>query len=115
MGHLSRSCALSCDNLISADVVTAAGEIIRCDEANHPELFWAIRGGGGNFGVVSSFEFKAFPIESVFGGPTFFHLGPEVMHNYEALISEAPEQFNALFAFALAHLGIIQQPSAVAQ
>jgi len=74
MGHLSRSCALSCDNLISADVVIASGEIISCDDKNHPDLFWAIRGGGGNFGVVTSFRFKAFPVESMFGGPTFFHL-----------------------------------------
>ena len=102
MGHLSRSCALSCDNLISAEVVIATGEIISCDEKNHTDLFWAIRGGGGNFGVVTSFKFKAFPVESVFGGPTFFHLDAEVMRNYEALISEAPEQFNALFAIALA-------------
>jgi FAD/FMN-containing dehydrogenase len=105
MGHLSRSCALSCDNLIAADVVTAAGEIVSCDADNHPDLFWAIRGGGGNFGVVISFKFKAFPIATVFGGPTFFRIDGTVMRNYEALISEAPEQLNALFA-------IVQAPPA---
>lgn len=105
MGHLSRSCALSCDNLISADIVTAAGEIVSCDAASHPDLFWAIRGGGGNFGVVTSFKFKAFPVDTVFGGPTFFHVDAAVMRNYETLISEAPEQFNALFA-------IVQAPPA---
>ncbi len=102
MGHLSRSCALSCDNLISADVVTAAGEILRCDADSHPDLFWAIRGGGGNFGVVTSFKFKAFPVDTIFGGPTFFHIDAAVMRNYEALILSAPEQFNALFAIAQA-------------
>ena len=102
MGHLSRSCALSCDNLVSAEIVTAAGEILSCDDNNHPDLFWAIRGGGGNFGVVTSFKFNAFPIETVFGGPTFFRIDGDVMRNYEVLISEAPEQLNAVLGIVLA-------------
>jgi len=99
---LSRSCALSCDNLISAEVVTASGEIVCCDSENHTDLFWAIRGGGGNFGVVTSFEFIAYPVKTVLGGPTIFHPSAEVMRNYEALISDAPEEFNAIFAIAFA-------------
>ena len=102
MGHLSRSCALSCDNLIAAEVVTAAGEIVTCDSDNHPDLYWAIRGGGGNFGVVTSFKFKAHPIATVFGGPTFFRIDGAVMRNYEALITEAPDTLNAVFAITLA-------------
>jgi hypothetical protein len=102
MGHLSRSCALSCDNLISAEVVTAAGDIVNCDADNHPDLYWAIRGGGGNFGVVTSFKFRAFPVDTVFGGPTFFKINSEVLRNYESLISKAPEPLNAIFGFVLA-------------
>jgi len=102
MGHLSRSCGLSCDNLISADVVTAAGEIITCDKSRHPDLFWAIRGGGGNFGVVTSFKFQAHPVATVFGGPTFFRLNESVMRNYQALLAKIPRQLNALLAMVLA-------------
>jgi FAD/FMN-containing dehydrogenase len=102
MGHLSRSCALSCDNLLSADVVTASGDIVSCSEDQHADLFWAIRGGGGNFGAVVSFKFKAFPVDTVFGGPTFFEIDADVMRKYELLMKDAPEQLNALFAIALA-------------
>ena len=102
MGHLSRSCGLSCDNLISAELVTAAGEIVTCDADNHPDLFWAIRGGGGNFGVVTSFKFRAHPVPTVFSGPSFFRIDASVARNYEAWVSEAPDQLNALFAIALA-------------
>jgi hypothetical protein len=100
MGHLSRSCGLSIDNLMSAEVVTASGEIITCDADAHPDLFWAIRGGGGNFGVVTSFGFRAHAIPTVFGGPTFFEVDDQLMRNYQSLMNEAPEQLNALFAAA---------------
>jgi FAD/FMN-containing dehydrogenase len=100
MGHLSRSCGLSIDNLLSAEVVTADGNILTCDASRHPDLFWAIRGGGGNFGVVTSFEFKAHEIASVFAGPTLFEMNADVMRNYQALMNDAPEQLNAIFAIA---------------
>jgi hypothetical protein len=102
MGHLSRSCGLSCDNLVSAEVVTAAGDILTCDEDHHADLFWAIRGGGGNFGVVTSFKFKAFSIDTIYGGPTFFKIDGDLMRAYESLITKMPEQFNALFGIVLA-------------
>jgi len=102
MGHLSRGCGLSCDNLVSAEVVTANGKILNCDAQHHADLFWAIRGGGGNFGVVTSFKFKAFSVDTVYGGPTFFQIDGDVMRGYEMLITSMPEQFNALFAIALA-------------
>jgi len=100
MGHLSRSCGLSIDNLVAAEVVTAAGDIVVCHADSHPELFWAIRGGGGNFGVVTAFRFRAHTVPTVFGGPTFFEVDAKVMRNYQALMNEAPEQLNALFAAA---------------
>ena len=102
MGHLSRSCGLSCDNLLSAEVVTAGGETLSCSNDENPDLFWAIRGGGGNFGVVTSFKFKAYPIKTIYGGPTFFRPDGDVMRNYESLITRMPEAFNALFAIVLA-------------
>jgi FAD/FMN-containing dehydrogenase len=58
LGHLMRSYGLACDNLVSAEVVTADGSHLRADAEHHPDLFWALRGGGGNFGVVTAFEFK---------------------------------------------------------
>ncbi|MEM7226669.1 MAG: FAD-binding oxidoreductase [Pseudomonadota bacterium] len=102
MGHLSRRCGLSCDNLLSADVVTAAGDLVTCDAETHPELFWALRGGGGNFGVVTSFQYRTHPVAEVLGGPTFFHMDGDVMRSYQAFIEQAPEELNAVFAIVLA-------------
>jgi FAD/FMN-containing dehydrogenase len=102
MGHLSRSCGLSIDNLVSAEVVTAAGDIVTCHADAHPDLFWAIRGGGGNFGVVTSFKFRAHAVSTVFGGPTFFEVDDQVIRNYQTLMNEAPEHLNAVFALAQA-------------
>ena len=102
MGHLSRGCGLSIDNLVSVEMVTAAGDIVTSNAQAHPDLFWAIRGGGGNFGVVTSFRFRAHAVPTVFGGPTFFELDEQVMRNYQALMNEAPEQLNALFAMGRA-------------
>jgi FAD/FMN-containing dehydrogenase len=100
-GHLSRQFGLSCDNLISADVVTAAGELLVADRSHHPDLFWAIRGGGGNFGVVTSLEFRAHPVGAVFGGPIFWPMeaASELFRRYDDFIRRAPEQFSALMNY----------------
>jgi len=74
IGYLARGLGLSCDNLISADVVTADGRFLVSTENVNADLFWALRGGGGNFGVVTSFEFKLEPIKDIYGGPMFFEL-----------------------------------------
>jgi FAD/FMN-containing dehydrogenase len=102
IGYLSRQFGLSCDNLVSADVVTAEGAFLTCDEEHQSDLFWAIRGGGGNFGVVTSFEYKLHPVGEIFGGPTFYRAEAEVLENYLALIADAPEELGVVFAFALA-------------
>lgn len=74
IGYLTRSLGLSCDNLISADVVTAEGKLLVASEQEHDDLFWAIRGGGGNFGAVTSFEFRLSPVKDIYGGPILYEL-----------------------------------------
>jgi FAD/FMN-containing dehydrogenase len=104
IGYLSRSCGLSCDNLVSADVVTADGSFLVASEQEHPDLFWALRGGGGNFGVVTSFEFRLHPIKDIYGGPIFFELrdGGDVLRFYRDFIADAPEELGAFPAFQIA-------------
>jgi hypothetical protein len=99
MGYLSRAYGLSCDNLISADVVTANGDFVTCDAEREPDLFWAIRGGGGNFGVVTSFEYRLHPVSHVLGGPTFYRIDGDVLRNYQRLLAEGPSELTVIFAF----------------
>ena len=94
-GWLSRKHGLTVDNLISADVVTAAGEIVRASATEHPELFWAIRGGGGNFGVVTSFDFALHPVgPQVIAGLIVhpFSAAPAVLREYRELVAKAPDE-----------------------
>jgi FAD/FMN-containing dehydrogenase len=102
LGYLARRCGLSCDNLVSADVVTADGRFVTCSEASEAALFWALRGGGGNFGVVTAFEYCLHPVAEIIGGPTFFPLEAEVLHRYRELMAKAPEDLGALLALTLA-------------
>ena len=101
IGHLARQYGLTIDNLLSADVVLADGSIVTADAHRHPDLFWALRGGGGNFGLVTSFEFRAHPVRTVVAGPTFWPLdqSAEVMSAYRDFILAAPEYVNGFFAF----------------
>ena len=101
IGHLTRKCGLTIDNLLSADVVLANGEFVKANADENPDLFWAIRGGGGNFGVVTSFTFKLHPIDTIYGGPMLYELSEtaEVMKWYRDLIKAAPDDLNGFFAF----------------
>ena len=101
IGHLSRKYGLTIDNLLGADVVLADGSLVStsCDE--NPDLFWAIRGGGGNFGVVTSFLFRLHPVDTIIGGPTLWPIeqADEVMRWYRDFIVDAPEDLTGFFAF----------------
>jgi FAD/FMN-containing dehydrogenase len=102
LGYLARSCGLSCDNLVSADVVTADGRFVVCSEDLNTDLFWAIRGGGGNFGVVTSFEYRLHPVAEILGGPIFFPIDADVLRGYRELMASAPEALGALLGLTLA-------------
>jgi FAD binding domain/Berberine and berberine like len=101
LGHLTRACGLSIDNLLEVDVVLADGTFVTANAEQHPDLFWAVRGGGGNFGVVTSFLFRLHPISTVVGGPMLWPLerAKEVMQWYRDYISQAPDELNGWFAF----------------
>jgi FAD/FMN-containing dehydrogenase len=101
LGHLTRRFGLTVDSLISADVVLADGSRVRASAEEHPDLFWALRGGGGNFGVVTSFEFRTHPVgEAVMAGPTFWPVEqtPEVLAFYREFLPAAPRAVNGFFA-----------------
>jgi FAD/FMN-containing dehydrogenase len=101
IGYLSRGFGLSCDNLISADVVAGDGSFHLASEKDEADLFWAIRGGGGNFGVVTSLEFRVHPVKDIYGGPMFFELehAEEILKVYREFIVDAPEQLGVFPAF----------------
>jgi FAD/FMN-containing dehydrogenase len=101
IGHLTRQLGLSIDNLLEADVVLADGSFVVASETEHPDLFWALRGGGGNFGVVTSFLFKLHPISTLYAGPMLWPLerAAEVLRWYREFIVNAPETLNGFFAF----------------
>ena len=104
IGHLARGFGLSCDNLVSADVVTADGRFLVASDSENEDLFWAIRGGGGNFGVVTSFEYNLHPVKDIYGGVMFYELSEaaNVLRFYRAFIADAPEEFGAFPAFQIA-------------
>ena len=107
IGHLTRKYGLSCDNLMSADVVTADGRFLTASAEENADLFWGLRGGGGNFGVVTSFEFRAHPVSTVFAGPILWHVdkAPEVLKFYREFIRNAPEDLNVILAFMVVRPG----------
>jgi len=104
VGHLSRGCGLTIDNLVAARVVLADGSIVDTDAERESDLFWAIRGGGGNFGVVTSFEFKLHPVKDIYGGPMFYELkyARDVLSFYRDYIADAPREMGAFPAFQIA-------------
>jgi FAD/FMN-containing dehydrogenase len=103
VGHLSRKFGLTVDNLLEADIVLASGEVVTTNATSHPDLFWALRGGGGNFGVVTSFTFRLHEVKDVIAGPTFWPLDrtTEIMRWYQDFIQEAPEDLNGFLALTI--------------
>jgi FAD/FMN-containing dehydrogenase len=105
LGHLHRKFGLSSDNLISAEVVTVDGRVLRASAEENPELFWGIRGGGGNFGVVTEFEFQLHPLgTTVWGGLLFYaaEQGAELMRTYRQVAATMPDEITTLFAYMYA-------------
>ncbi|MEU5264372.1 FAD-binding oxidoreductase [Amycolatopsis sp. NPDC021455] len=102
IGYLARRFGLTVDNLLAADVVLADGSFVQASESSHPDLFWALRGGGGNFGVVTSFTFRCHDIGehgSVIAGPVLYDLAdtPDVLRWYRELLPSLPEELNGWF------------------
>jgi FAD/FMN-containing dehydrogenase len=93
-GYLTRKYGLTIDNLIEVDVVLADGSFVIASEERNADLFWAVRGGGGNFGVVTSFVFRAHPVDMVYAGPIFWDIahGREIMRWYRHFLPAAPEE-----------------------
>ena len=96
-GYLTRKYGLTIDNLIEADVVLADGTFVTASKDKHPDLFWALRGGGGNFGVVTSFLFQLHPVSTVFGGPIAWDQkhARTILQRYRDFIPKAPEELGA--------------------
>lgn len=100
VGHLSRKYGLTIDNLLEADMVLADGSFVTVNKDQYPDLFWAIRGGGGNFGIVTSFKFQAHPVKTVIGGPTLWPIEKteEIMEWYHDFLLNAPDELNGFIA-----------------
>ena len=105
VGWLMRKHGLTVDNLLAADVVTAGGELRRASSAEHPDLFWALRGGGGNFGVVTAFEFRIHPVgPTVLAGPILWDASDaaQVLRFYRDFIRDAPDELGTVVRFGTA-------------
>src|SRR6266496_1636515 len=103
IGHLSRPYGLTIDNLLAVDMVLADGSFVTASAEANQDLYWAVRGGGGNFGVVTSFLFRLHPVATVSAGPTFWPLdqAPQVIKAYREFIAEAPEDVSGFPAFMI--------------
>ena len=102
IGFLVRKHGLTIDDLLAADIVTADGELLHADAETHPDLFWAIRGGGGNFGVATRFQFRLHPVDTVVGGMLILPATPEVIAAFVAEAEAAPEELSTIANVMLA-------------
>ncbi|HEY4109345.1 FAD-dependent oxidoreductase [Puia sp.] len=101
LGHLTRHFGLTIDNLLEAEIILANGSYVKTNARDYPDLFWAIRGGGGNFGVVVAFRFRLQPVSTVIAGPMLWELteAANLMRWYSSYIRTAPDEVNGFFAF----------------
>ena len=104
IGYLTRGHGLSLDNLVSADVVTADGKFLVASEDENADLFWAIRGGGGNFGVCTSFEYRLHPVKDVYWGPMFYEIeeAANLLDFFRDYVKDAPREMGLFPAFQIA-------------
>jgi FAD/FMN-containing dehydrogenase len=105
VGWLMRKHGLTCDNLIAADVVTADGSLVHASADENPELFWGLRGGGGNFGIATSLEYQLHPVgPTVLAGPVFYpgHMARDILRFYREFVQEAPDELTTLVSLATA-------------
>jgi FAD/FMN-containing dehydrogenase len=102
LGWLMGAQGLAVDNLLSVELVTADGDVVTADANHEPDLFWALRGGGGNFGVATSLQFRTHPLETVFGGLLLYPIesAAEVADHYRTAIKGAADEFRADFGLA---------------
>jgi len=102
LGHMTRTFGLAIDNLLEAEVVLADGEVVRASASQNEDLFWALRGGGGNFGIVTEFTFRVHPVGTVIAGPTFWDVdqAEDVLRAYRDFMKTAPRELNGFFLFA---------------
>jgi len=107
LGWLNGRYGLACDNLVSAEVATADGQLLRASERENEDLFWAIRGGGGNFGVVTSFEYRLHPVDQVLAGGLSYPMStaPTVLRFYDEFVKAAPDELSTAASFALSPAG----------
>jgi FAD/FMN-containing dehydrogenase len=96
VGYLVRKYGLTIDDLLAADVVTADGQLLRADAETHPDLFWAIRGGGGNFGVATRFQFRLHAVDTIVGGMLMLPATPDVIASFVAEAEAAPEELSTI-------------------
>jgi FAD/FMN-containing dehydrogenase len=96
VGYLVRKYGLTIDNLLAAEIVTAGGQLVRTDAETHPDLFWAIRGGGGNFGVATRFQFRMHEVDTVVGGMLLLPATPQVIAGFIEAAQAAPEELSAI-------------------
>jgi FAD/FMN-containing dehydrogenase len=108
IGFMARKYGLAIDNLIAAQVVTAAGEVVRASADEHPDLFWAIRGGGGNFGIITEFTYRLAPVGQIYGGELLLPVTREVLRGYLDYAVTAPDELttiaNVLYAPPFPHV-----------
>ena len=96
VGYLVRKYGLTIDNLLAADIVTADDQLLRVDTKTHPDLFWAIRGGGGNFGVVTRFQFQLHEVDAIMGGMLILPATPDIIASFIAEAEAAPDELSTI-------------------
>ena len=108
LGWLMGKHGATCDNVLSAELITADGALLKVDQDNYPDLFWAIRGGGGNFGIVTQFEYRLHDVSTVFGGMLLYTMdkAKEVFQFYREFVKDAPDELMSYSGFIVTPDGV---------